>query len=172
MKSFVTILKILIVIEFIIGTFLWFLVLPGTDDGLDYFYKSISSEKKTKSVCEIEGKKIQQENEMLYPGWLYRYFNGGRCFHIESSLFFTDSTKTNEYGKILEFQSPLICNPHDFPSKIVFAKDLDKFIIYYTKEPQDGMTIIHNPFSKEIEFKQVPESDLKKIDNKLCGFGI
>ena len=172
MKTLETILKFLIVLGFIIGTILWYFVLPGTDKGFDNFLKSIPSEEKMESVCEIEGKKVQQNYEMLSPGLLNKYFNGGHCFYIKSSFYYTDSTKTNEFGEILNFRSPLICNDFGDFSKIAIEEYPDKFIFYYTKESQDDFAVIHNPFSKEIIFRQVSDSELNKIENKLCEFGI
>ena len=172
MKIFENVLKCLIVLGFIIGTILWYFILPGTDKGVDNFLTSIPSEEKTNSVCEIEGKKVLQNNKMLFPGMLNRYFNGGHCFYIESSFYYTDSTKSNEFGEILNFQSPLICNGLDGLSKIAIEEYPDKFIFYYTKESQDGFSVIHNPFSKEIVFELVSDSELNKIENKLCEFGI
>ena len=172
MKTLATILKFLIVLGFIVGTILWYFILPGIDKGFNNFLKSIPSEGKMESVCEIEGKKVRQNNEMLSPGMLNKYFNGGHCFYIKSSFYYTDSTKANAFGEILNFRSPLICNGHDYLSKIVVEERPDKFMFYYTKESQDGFAITHNPFSKEIVFKQVSDSELSKIENKLCGFGI
>ena len=172
MKTLETILKFLIVLGFIIGTFLWYFILPGIDKGFDYFLKSIPSEEKMERVCKIEGKKVQQNNERLPPSMLNRYFNGGHCFYIESSFYYTDTTKSNEFGEILNFRSPLICNGLGGLSKIAVEEYPDKFIFYYTKESQDGFAITHNPFSKEIVFEQVSDSELNKIENKLCEFGI
>ena len=169
MKIFENVLKCLILLGFIIGTILWYFILPGTDKGFDNFLKSIQ---KMESVCEIEGKKVQQNNERLPPSILNRYFNGGHCFYIKSSFYYTDSTKANEFGEILNFRSPLICNDLGGLSKIAIEEYPDKFIFYYTKESQDGFSVIHNPFSKEIIFKQVSDSELNKIENKLCEFGI
>ncbi|MBR4786146.1 MAG: hypothetical protein IK012_12985 [Fibrobacter sp.] len=172
MKIFEAILKFLIVLGFIIGTILWYFILPGTDKGVDNFLKSIPSEEKMERVCKIEGKKVQQNNERLPPSMLNRYFNGGHCFYIESSFYYTDTTKSNEFGEILNFRSPLICNGLGGLSKIAIEEYPDKFIFYYTKESQDGFSVIHNPFSKEIVFEQVSDSELNKIENKLCEFGI
>lgn len=172
MKTLEIVLKILIVLQFFVGTFLWFVVLPGTDEGYERFLKYIPPEDETNSVCEIEGKKIQRDNRKQSPGILNEYFNGGICFYIESSFYYTESAKSNYFGKIFDFQSPSTCNDQDFFPKIVIAESYDKYIFYYTKEPQNGFTISQNPFSKKIVFRQASESDLKKIENKLCGFGI
>ncbi|MBO4785344.1 MAG: hypothetical protein J5521_11475 [Lachnospiraceae bacterium] len=172
MKTLETILKFLIVLGFIIGTFLWYFILPGIDKGYDHFLKSIPSEEKMERVCKIEGKMVQQNKERLPPSMLNRYFNGGHCFYIKSSFYYTDSTKANEFGEILSFQSSLICNGLGSLSKIAVEEYPDKFIFYYTKESQDGFAITHNPFSKKIVFKQVSDSELNKLENKLCEFGI
>lgn len=172
MKTLEIVLKILIVLEFFVGTFLWFVVLPGTDEGYERFYKYIPPEDETSSVCEIEGKKIQQDNRKQSLGILNEYFNGGNCFYIESSFYYTENAKSIYFGKIFDFQSPSTCNDQDVFSKIVIAENYDKYIFYYTKEPQNGFTISQNPFSKEIVFRHASESDLKKLENKLCGFGI
>lgn len=172
MKALETILKFLIVLGFIIGTILWYFILPGIDKGFDNFLKSIPSDEKMESVCEIEGKKVQQNNERLPPSMLNRYFNGGHCFYIKSSFYYTDSTKANEFGEILNFRSSLICNGLGNLSKIAIEESPDKFIFYYTKESQDGFAVIHNPFSKEIVFKHVSNLELSKIENIRCGFGI
>lgn len=170
MKTFATILKLLIVFQFVIGTFLWFVILPGKNKSYDNFLKFHITSEMDRGTCEIEGKTIRRNDEMQSPGMLNEYFNGGYCFYTESSFYYAENL--NVFGKIITFHSSVVCNNYEVFSKIVIAEDKDKFIFYYTKEPQNGFTIIQNPFSKEIVFKQVLESDLKKIENKLCWFDV
>lgn len=105
------------------------------------------------SICEIEGEKLYIKRDTLNISLFHLLFYGSHDNFYTCHLLYKN--KNGEEIIFLTYRIPFIFGTDVIPEDISLAieETKEKIIIYYNKEPVESFSIVHNPFSKNIDLR-------------------